>query len=190
MKLSKWAKEKGISYLTAYRWAKSGKIKGVEIMESGTILVNDIKPINNIENIIIYARVSSNSRRKELDYQVNRIIHFSNAKGLTINKVYKEVASGMNDNRTQFWKMIDSNPTKIIIENKDRLTRFGFNYIKRLSEKLDIEIIVMNNDQTDEADLIKDLVSIITSFCCRLYGLRRGYNKALKIKNSINDDNN
>ena len=48
----------------------------------------------------------------------------------------------------------------------------------------------MNVDQTDEDDLIKDLVSIITSFCCRLYGLRRGYNKALKIKNSINNDNN
>ena len=42
MKLSKWAKEKGISYITAYRWAKSGKIKGLEIMDSGTILVNEI----------------------------------------------------------------------------------------------------------------------------------------------------
>ena len=46
----------------------------------------------------------------------------------------------------------------------------------------------MNNDQIDENDLIKDLVSIITSFCCRLYGMRRGYNKAKKIKQDI--DNN
>lgn len=189
MKLSKWAKEKGISYLTAYRWAKSGKIEGVEIMSNGTILVNDIKKETIKENIVAYARVSSNNRKSELDYQVDRIVQFANAKGLTVNKVYKEVASGMNDNRVQFWKMLDSNPTTIIVENKDRLTRFGFKYIEKLGEKLNIRIIVMNNSINDEADLIKDLVSIITSFCCRLYGLRRGYNKANKIKSQITSDN-
>jgi putative resolvase len=189
MKLSKWAKIKGISYTTAYRWAKSGKIPGCKIMETGTILVEEVKKDNSINrNIFIYARVSSNNRRKELDYQVNRIIEFANSNGLKTTKVFKEVASGMNDNRTQFWKMINSNPSVIIIENKDRLTRFGYNYIKRLCEKLDIEIIVMNENQTDEQDLIKDLVSIITSFCCRLYGLRRGYNKSKKIQKQIYDN--
>jgi len=187
MKLSKWAKEKGVSYLTAYRWAKSGKIKGVEIMDSGTILVNNTNPIIS-NRVVIYARVSSNNRRKELDYQVDRICQFANSRGLTIDKIYKEVASGMNDSRTQFWKMIDSDPSIIIIENKDRLTRFGFSYIERLGTKLNMSIIVMNNDQTDEHDLVKDMISIITSFCCRLYGLRRGYNKAKKIKDQISDN--
>ena len=46
----------------------------------------------------------------------------------------------------------------------------------------------MNENQTDEQDLIKDLVSIITSFCCRLYGLRRGYNKSKKIQEQIYDN--
>jgi putative resolvase len=190
MKLSKWAKKKGISYVTAYRWTKSGKIPGCTIMESGTILIEE--PTINIDsnnNVFIYARVSSNNRRKELDYQVNRITEFANSNGYSVTKVFKEVASGMNDNRTQFWKMIDSNPSTIIIENKDRLTRFGFNYIERLSKKLNVRIIVMNQDQTDEQDLIKDLVSIITSFCCRLYGLRRGYNKSKKIRDQIYDNN-
>jgi predicted site-specific integrase-resolvase len=190
MKLSKWAKINGISYQTAFRWAKSGKIPGCKIMETGTILIDDTydKSISN-ENIFIYARVSSNSRRKELDYQVDRIIKYANINGLKTTKVFKEVASGMNDNRTQFWKMMDSNPSTIIIENKDRLTRFGFNYIERLSKKLNINLIVINENQTDEEDLIKDLVSIITSFCCRIYGLRRGYNKAKKIKEQIHDNN-
>ena len=57
------------------------------------------------------------------------------AKGYSIVKSYSEIASGMNDNRPQFWKMIDSEPTLIIVENKDRLTRFGFNYIERLLDK-------------------------------------------------------
>lgn len=159
-------------------------------MDSGTILVNEIIEENNIKKskTFVYARVSSNNRRQELNYQVDRIIKFSNAKGISVDQVFKEVASGMNDNRTQFWKMINSNPSIIIIENKDRLTRFGFNYIERLCEKLNIKIIVMNNENNDEADLLKDLVSVITSFCCRLYGLRRGYNKAKKIKEQI--DNN
>jgi len=190
MKLSNWAKENGISYITAYRWAKAGQIEGVEFMKSGTILVNKITKISEINlNVVIYARVSSNDRRKELDYQVNRITEFANSKGIIINKVFKEVASGMNDNRTQFWNMMNSSPTTIIIENKDRLTRFGFNYIEKLSQKLNIEIIVMNPNQSDETDLIKDLVSIITSFCCRLYGLRRGHNKAKLIKEQIEFNN-
>lgn len=191
MKLSKWAKEKGISYLTAYRWAKANKIEGLEIMPSGTILVNDVKkptPTND-QNIYIYARVSSNTRRKELDYQIQRIREFANSKGLTITKSFKEVSSGMNDDRKEFWKMMDSNPSIIIVENKDRLTRFGFNYIERLSNKLNIQIIVMNQDQSDEHDLMKDFISIMTSFCCRLYGLRRGRNKSTKIKEIINDNN-
>lgn len=189
MKLSKWAKIKGINYLTAYRMAKSGKLPDVEILPTGTIIVNETKIIKN-DNICIYARVSSNDRKKKLNYQVNRIVEFSNSKGLSINKIYKEVASGMNDNRSQFWKMMDSNPSTIIIENKDRLTRFGFNYIERLSNKLGTKIIIMNKDHEDEKDLIKDLISIITSFCCRLYGLRRGHNKAKKINEEIINDNN
>ena len=74
--------------------------------------------------------------------------------------------------------MIDSNPSIIIIEHKDRLTRFGFNYLEKLLSKLNCQIIVVNRDTEDEKDLIKDLVAIITSFCCRLYGLRRGSKKA------------
>jgi len=193
MKLTKWAKLKGISYTTAYRMAKKNEIPGLEIFPSGTIIVNENKQETQTtttnEINVVYARVSSNSRKKELSYQVDRITEFANKKGFQIHKTYKEVASGMNDNRTQFWKMIETNPTNIFIENKDRLTRFGFNYIQKLGEKLNINIIVLNEKDTDENDLIKDLVSIITSFCCRLYGLRRGYNKAKKIQEQINNDN-
>jgi putative resolvase len=188
MKLSQWAKNKGISYLTAYRMVKSGKLPEAEILPTGTIIINNTEIVKNY-NICIYARVSSNDRKKELNYQVNRLIEFAGSKGLSIDKIYKEVASGMNDNRKEFWKMMDSNPSTIIIENKDRLTRFGFNYIEKLCKKLNIEIVVMNKDFEDEKDLIKDLVSIITSFCCRLYGLRRGYNKAKKINGEITNDN-
>jgi putative resolvase len=94
----------------------------------------------------------------------------------------------MNDKRKQLCLMLDSNPTHIIVEHKDRLTRFGFNYLEKLLSKLGCEIVVMNRDSEDETDLMKDLVSIITSFCCRLYGLRRGQNKAKKLKEELNNE--
>ena len=41
MKLSEWAKEQGIAYLTAYRWFKAGKIPNAKQMsDTGTILID------------------------------------------------------------------------------------------------------------------------------------------------------
>lgn len=187
MKLSKWAEKYGLNYQAALRMFKSGKIENAfQDEKTKSIYVKEALNSNDgsekYKRVCIYARVSNHSRKKEMEYQVDRIVEFANARGLAVDKVYKEVASGMNDKRKQLCKMLESEPTIIIIENKDRLTRFGFNYLELLLEKLNCEIIVMNRDEEDDADLMKDLVSIITSFCCRLYGLRRGQNKAKFIK--------
>lgn len=190
MKLSTWAKKQGIAYSTAFRWFKQGTFPAKAIqLETGTILVEDENIISRNENIVIYCRVSNNSRKDELEYQVDRCLEFCRAKGLEVNKIYKEIASGMNDKRNKLSLMLDSNPTKIIVEHKDRLTRFGFNYLEKLLSKLGCEIIVINRDFENENDLLKDMVSIITSFCCRLYGLRRGNNKAKKIQQVIDEEN-
>ena len=186
MKLSKWAKQQGISYYTACRWFHAGRIPNAVQYETGTILVNEAtEPASKAptaSNCFIYCRVSNQSRIKELEYQIQRCSDFCAANGYTVQKVFKEVASGMNDKRSQLMKMLDSAPTMIIVENKDRLTRFGFNYLSTLLKKLGCTVIVMNEVATDEQDLMKDLVSVITSFCCRLYGLRRSQNKVKQIK--------
>lgn len=188
MKLSQFAREYGISYKTAYRWFKDGKIPyRTEQLSSGTIIVHKTDvDVNKKTNVFVYTRVSTYERKDCLDAQANRCVEFANARGLSVDKVIKEIASGMNDKRPKLMAMIDSNPTHIIVENKDRLTRFGFNYIEKLLSRLGCEVIVLNNSDNDEHDLMKDLVSIITSFCCRLYGLRRGRNKAKEIRETIN----
>ena len=145
-----------------------------------------MQPQSN-ETTILYCRVSNHSRRNELNYQVERCEAFALSKGWSITKEYKEVASGMNDNRKELWKAIDSKPTRIIVENKDRLTRFGFNYLERLLQKQGTEIVVINESEEDKDDLIKDLCSIIYSFCARLYGMRRAKNKSDKVKEIINN---
>ena len=189
MKLSTWAKKVGLTYTTAYSLFRNGNLPLPAIqLSTGTILIDENAKSSDIpERVVLYCRVSNHSRKKEIEYQVKRCEDFAIAKGYTINKVYKEIASGMNDNRTQLWKMLDSKPTKIIIENKDRLTRFGFNYLDKLLKNSNCDIEVINEDKVEETDLLKDLVSIITSFCCRIYGARRGQNKAKAMMDNLND---
>jgi putative resolvase len=189
MKLSDWAKEQGVCYRTAYNWFKSGKFNDMNInakqLSTGTILVEENSLIDKSSNVVIYSRVSTYERKDCLIGQIERCSNFANGKGLEVNKVYKEIASGMNDKRPKLMKLLDSKPTHIIVEHKDRLTRFGFNYLEKLLNQQGCVILVLNRDNEDETDLMKDLVSIITSFCCRLYGMRRGQNKAKKLKEEL-----
>lgn len=182
MKLSEYAREIGISYRTAYRWFVDGKIPHrVEQTPSGTIIVH--KEFAQKETkVYVYTRVSTYERKDCLEGQSARCVEFANAKGLSVDKVIKEIASGMNDKRKKLMEMLEARPSHIIVEHKDRLTRFGFNYIEKLLSMQGCTVIVLNKDHDDEADLIKDLISIITSFCCRLYGLRRGKSKTKEIK--------
>ena len=188
IRLTDFADRQGITYQTAHRWFKAGKIEGAYKGPTGAVFVyDDNENTSKDANVVIYCRVSNQSRKSELQYQVNRCKEFCNSRGYQVSKVFYEVASGMNDNRKQFWKMLDSKPTIIVVENKDRLTRFGFNYLDRLLKDRGCQVIVMNPNDNDEQDLIRDMISIVTSFCCRLYGLRRTKNKLARIKEVINE---
>lgn len=184
MKLSKWAKQNGICYRTAYNWFKNNQLPlKAQQMPSGTIILKEELPKSN--KIAIYARVSSHNKKDDLKRQVERCENFCQKNGLQIEKIYKEIASGLNDKRPKIIELLESNYETIIVEHKDRLTRFGFNYIETLLKKQNRKIIVINTEHEEENDLIKDMIAIITSFCCRLYGLRKGKNKTNKIKNEI-----
>ncbi len=179
MKLSKWAKENGVTYRTAWTYHKNGKLK-TEQLPSGTIVVlGKRKPV---ENTVIYARVSSSENKDNLEKQAERLTNYCAAKGWTIFKTVKEIGSGLNDNRQQLEKLLlDRTVTRIVVEHKDRLARFGLNYIQQLLALDDREIIIINNQGSEKDDLMQDFVSIITSFTARLYGLRRSKSKTEKI---------
>ncbi len=181
MKLSFYAKKLGISYRTAWEWFKEGKIKGAYKTASGTIIVPDDTPQKG-EYIVIYARVSSSENKSNLDSQAERLVNYATAKGYQIQEVIKEVGSGVNDNRQKLQRVLkEGKATKIIVEHKDRLTRFGYNYLDTLLSQRGCEIEVVNVSNEDKEDLMQDLISIITSFCARYYGLRRSKRKTEKI---------
>ena len=186
IKLSLFAKKNNITYRTAWQWAKDGKIDNLEITPSGGYLVNEVIEKENKEIITdIYARVSNAEQKENLNNQAKLCEQFCISRGLTVRKIYKEVGSGMNDNRKMINKIFANPPTNLIVLYKDRLTRFGFNYIKEASTAKNCNLIIINENQSESEDLLKDFVVVITSFCCRLYGARRGQAKALKMKEEL-----
>jgi predicted site-specific integrase-resolvase len=188
MKLSEWAKKNSVTYRTAFTHYQQGKIPNAYALATGTIVVPD-EPINKkTEYNIVYARVSSSENKSNLESQAKRITEFCNAKGWIPNEVVKEIASGVNDNRPKLNKILkEQKATRIIIEHKDRLTRFGFNYIKNLLK--DCEIVIINPTEENEKDLMQDFVSIITSFFARIYGYRRTKRQTEKLIEELKKKN-
>ena len=195
MKLSEYAKKNSISYRTAWRHYKLGLIPNAKQLSTGTIVVEDDTNISAKEYTIIYARVSSSENRINLDSQAKRLEQFCLAKGWIINEIVKECASGLNDNRPKLMKILtEKKATRLVVEHKDRLTRFGFNYIKVLYPEC--EIVIVNEVESKE-DLFEDFVSLVTSFCARIYGRRRSKRKTEElikkleteeVEENVNDD--
>ena len=188
MKLSDYAEKVGVNYRTAWRWFRTGKIAGYQ-MDTGTIIITEDDESEKPQKVAIYARVSSSENKSNLDTQTQRLKDYCAAKGLKVHKVVKEIGSGVNDNRQKLLKLLsDAEITTIVVEHKDRLTRFGFNYIDKLLALQNRKIEVINLADDGKEDLLQDLVSIIYSFCARLYGRRRAKRKTEKITESLKEE--
>lgn len=190
MKLSDYAKTLGISYLTAWRHYKAGKIPyPTEQLPTGTVIVDydPKKTPGRLNRAAIYARVSSAENKDNLDRQAERLIQYAIAKGYQVVDVVKEVGSGLNDNRKKLEKLLLKDDYEIlVVEHKDRLGRFGTHYIDILLKRLGVTLEVVNLADNGRDELMQDLVAIITSFAARLYGQRRAKRKTEKIVEALN----
>lgn len=188
MKLSKWAKDQGITYGTALKWFHNKNLPvPSEQLSSGTILVHPDRNVNENLKTIVYSRVSSANKKTDLENQAKLCEDFCIKNNWIIEKTHKEIASGMNDNRQKLSKILKQKNIRLVCLHKDRLTRFGFNYVEQAVKSNGGEIVVINKNDGEEEDLLKDFIAVITSFCCRLYGARRGQSKALKIKETLKE---
>lgn len=189
MKLSEYAAKHGIQYRAAWNRFKAGKIPGAWQDESGTIIVPDESAVK-LNDAAIYARVSDPSKRKtQLPDQQKRMEKWAVANGYRVVASVAEVGSGLNDKRRRLTSLLKRDDWgTLIVEHKDRLTRFGFEWLRLFIERDGRKIVVVNEASDDRADLIQDFVSIIYSFSARLYGQRRSQ-RARAMAAMVEDDN-
>ena len=112
-----------------------------------------------------------------MDIQSQRLSEYCAKKGMLVTHIIKDVDSGLNDNRSGFVKLTDliikQKVNKLVIEHKDRLTRFQFKSIKKMFESYGCEAIVINGmDVSDTEELAADMMSLLASFSGKFYGKR------------------
>ena len=133
--------------------------------------------------IISYSRVSTGIQTKQLKSQTNRIYEFCTSKGISLNLQLEDIKSGMNFERKSFQQLIElvikGEVELIVIENRDRLVRFGFELIELIFRYFGTKILVINDIENKdyEKELTEDLVSIIHYFSMKMYSHRRKLNK-------------
>ncbi|HAJ58616.1 MAG TPA: IS607 family transposase [Cyanobacteria bacterium UBA8543] len=134
------------------------------------------KPKPSDTRCAIYARESSSENKAAMESQVEGLTRYATAKGYRIVSITKEFASGLNDSRKKLHKLFANSEEfdLLLVENKDRLTRFGFKWFESLAS---FRIEVINSAENCTSDLREDLVAILTSLAARLYGQRRGRKK-------------
>lgn len=132
------------------------------------------------KDVALYARVSTQKQAENLTRQHKRLIDACGVRGYRIVLDCSEIASGLNDNRRQFFKIIDAackgNVKRVVVEHRDRLTRFGFRTIERFFNGVGcaVEVLEQVEGKSEHEELVEDILTIIVSFSSRIYGARGG----------------
>lgn len=185
----------GITRQTLYNYLKQGKVK-LKTKYNKTFYEYDddsvyqlIGNINQKSNrkIISYSRVSTQSQKEQLKEQTQRIYNSCISRNIKLDEQFEDIKSGMNHDRPKFQELIrlviGGRVQLIVIENKDRLVRFGFDTLEQIFKYFGTRILVLNDsleNKTYEQELTEDLISIIHYFTMKSYSHRRKLNKIRK----------
>ncbi|MER6677487.1 IS607 family transposase [Streptomyces sp. NPDC000983] len=180
MKLSEWASQQGVSYQTAWRWVKSGKMPvPVRQAPSGTWLVDEAAA-EPAGRVVAYCRVSSADQKADLERQTARVTAGANGVGLLVAEVVAEVGSGLNGRRRKLHRLLsDPSAAVIVVEHRDRLARFGVGHLEAALSASGRRLVVLDPTETTD-DLVRDITEVLTSMCARLYGRRAAKNRAAR----------
>ena len=184
MRLSAYAKQMGVSYKTAFRWWKAGKLDAYQL-DTGTVIVREPLASEAPTNVALYARVSSAEQQEDLERQMQRLKDYAASRGYQVTKIVSELASGLNESRPKFLKLLtDASIGVIVVEHRDRATRFGLTYIEQLMQMQGRRLEVIFPSDTDN-DLVEDFIAVITSMASRISGRRTSKRRAEKIKQCV-----
>ncbi len=181
----------GVSYVTLRRWIKEGKIRAIQTLGGKyRIPESEVKRIlSGIEvrevRAIIYARVSSSGQRKDLERQIEYLAQYCSAKGYRVVDILSDIASGLKSTRRGLMKLfnyvVNREVDVVVVTYKDRLTRFGFEYLEYFFKQFGVKIEVVYEGEPRDAyqELVEDLLAIVTSFASKLYGMSSHKKKKL-----------
>lgn len=188
-----------VSAQTLRNWEKSGKLIPDYKTSSGYRYYSQeqVDAITgnkaNIENKITigYCRVSSAKQKDDLERQVQNVKAYLLAQGRPF-EIIEDIGSGINYNKKGLLellqKVIDYKVEKIVVLYKDRLLRFGYELFENIAKSYGTSIEAIDNtENTEQQELVEDLVQIMTVFSCRLQGKRAKKIKEM-IKEFVKDD--
>ena len=168
-------------------WDRSGKLPSIKTVgghrryqkEKLDEFIGIINEIKTNDSVATYARVSSHDQKQkgDLDRQSQRLSEYCAKRKLKVEYIIKDVGSGLSDTRAGFIKLsnlvIEKKISQIVIENKDRLTRFQYNFVEKMFDSYGVKVICIEKpDEEGDKEFINDLMMIIASFSGRLYGSR------------------
>jgi excisionase family DNA binding protein len=179
---------------TLLKWDSEGKVKSIRTKGNQRRYLLSCISSCGAETIpgkrkICYCRVSSQGQKDDLERQKQ---YFRTK--YPDYEIISDIGSGLNFNRKGFNSILESaikgNISEIVVTHRDRLCRFGFGLIERIIfENSNGTIVVLDKGETSpEKELVNDLISIITVFSARLYGLR-SHSLRKKIRECTNTEN-
>lgn len=190
-----------ISRMTLHNYVKNKKIR-VITKDNGQYDYNrdDVYRLmnrNEERKDVIYARVSSNHQKNDLENQIEILRNFCSKNGIIIGNEYSDICSGLNLERKNFQKLLDDitdfKIRTVYITYKDRLTRISYNVFKELFEKYGTDIVVLNetdNPREIEKEIFEEIIALIHSFSMKMYSSRKKeklnlMEKELKLENEV-----
>lgn len=193
MKAKEVLKILGITRKTLVTYHKKGLIK-IDAVINGRYVYNDESVYALVgkrskkknKTNAIYCRVSTQAQKTQLKDQISRCLSGASAKGIEVSHVFEDIKSGMNNDRKGLHdlliKVYAGEIGLIVIENRDRLVRFGFDLLEKSFSFFGTKIVVLNDfqEKTYEQELTDDLISIIHYFSMKSYSHRRKLNKLRK----------
>jgi putative resolvase len=187
VKLSDWAKREGIHYQTAWKWFKHGTLPVPATQTAtGTILVEE-PVVNGSAGVALYARVSSCDQRDDLDRQVGRLAAWATQQGLGVTSTVVEIGSALNGSRSKLKRLLaDPAVGTVVIEHRERLARFGVEYVQAALRAQGRRLLVVEDREVDD-ELVGDITEVLTSMCARLYGRRSARRRAERAIQAASD---